>query len=547
MEDVPYLTCIKEYGGKEGRENLCARGCCGVANRGYGIKTYAECLKIAEQKGYNESYIQWYGGLTNERECSLKFATQDRGCCVTDTCSYTTRGNCQGNFMKDTYCYQIPNCYVQKHFKLGCGVVDGDEQKICWFDNLGNQEECIDECDYPAFVCSINNVEGYKLKQGEKGYNWSKGQEHPTRVNSSHVIQVFGVYCKSTTCNLNDAKGSQELKWEKRELKIKPKKPSSLISGHSICYNFYTIDSEVDKEEKISFNGHYFPARSTGLQNQIIRCVNGEVILEGLGVDRKNLCFEAEGVSTYVDVNDFEKCLNPRCGGGKNEIADFIYDYFVAGWHLGGGVWSWVFAGPAKLLGGGDCSLRECEKAKFANRDESLCMWRSEVRGISQLDTACVPRYPPGTKEYCRKCRDTGDHIFNFCERPEAYALGDCNWEPYGMMEKIVYSSFYGLALFLTTFFGYLLYADLIDCVSECIGAGVGFIGCYISCVPKKVVSYTWGFVKVAVEGSGSMGYSLLRWVWEAATNVKKGKLPPPPPSNEIEKGEKVPPTIEIG
>jgi hypothetical protein len=505
MEDVPYKTCIKEYGGKEDMGNLCARGCCGVANRSYGIKTYAECLKIAEQKGYNKSYIQWYGGLTNERECSLKFDLQERGCCVTDTCSYTTKGDCQGEFVRNTYCYQITKCYVQEHFKLGCGVMDGDEQKICWFDNLGNQEECIDKCDYPAFVCSINNVEGYKLKQGEKGYNWSKG--NATQVNSNKVIQVFGVYCKSTTCDLSDAKGSQKLRWEKgelkigklkigklkirelkiRELKIEPEKLSSLLSGHSICYNFYTIDSKKDKEGAISFNGHDFPARSTGLQNQIIRCVNGEVILEGLGVDRKNLCFEAEDVSTYVEENKYELCFEPRCGG--EGVWDTIYDFFAAGFHGSMGLWSLPVMGVAKGLGGdkvGSCTEKVCEEKKFLN-GESYC----EFNTYALIDSACVPRYPPGTKDYCRKCRDTGDHIFNFCERSEAYALGDCMWEPYSSLDKIMEGFITYILLFLSIWYGLIWLAALIDSISEC--GGLGIIFCFV----KNLFVYTKHWISI--------------------------------------------------
>jgi len=488
-ENVPRYTCIQEYKGSEDTKNLCVRGCCGVAGRGYGIKTYAECLNIAQEKGYDESYIEWYGGLTDERECSLKFSKEDVGCCV-PSCKFVTRRECQGDFYKDTYCSQLSGlCYVQHHFKLGCGVMPGDEDKICWFDNLGNQEECIHTCEYPAFTCAINNVQGYILKDKEIGYNWSKGKE-PTLVKSNQLIQVFGVYCKSTSCDLSGSKGRQKLEWDgRRELKISFEPPPSknLLSGHSICYNFYGRNTTPVENNK-------FPERSTGLQNQILRCVNGEVILEGLGVDRKVLCFEANNFSTYVEENKYEKCINPRCGG--EGAADVIHDFFMAGVRgtYGVGFYGLPFAMLAKAIGGKDvgiCSKDECDKNRGSfHSGESYCVWRSEVRG-PHLDTACVPRYPPGTTELCGKCRSTGDNIFNFCEKSEAFALGNCEFNPYSPMEGSLQFFLTFWLLTLSMWFGLIPIAAVIDAIIEC---GVpGFIGC----TPGKIIQHTKNLVVI--------------------------------------------------
>jgi len=520
-ENVPYKTCIEEFNGKEDMQNLCAKGCCGVANRKVGVVTYAECLATAEKRGFDESYIQWYGGLTNERECSLKFAGKDRGCCVSTTCKYTTREECQAEFFENTFCYQVDKCYVKSKFKLGCGVMSGDEDKICWFDNLGNQEECIDTCDYPAYTCAINNVEGYKLKKlggiEEKGYNWSSGTY--TKVESGE-IQVFGVYCKSTSCDLSGSRGSQKLKWEElerewlelwgkggvfvkenKQLKIEFKSPpNSLLSGHSICYNFYTVGDKKDDTWKD------FPARSTGLQNQILRCVNGEVVLEGLGVDRKLLCFEGEGFSTFVEENKYEKCFNPRCGG--EGAWDIIYDFFVAGVHATRiGFWGYVPAGIAKAFGKdkvGSCTPNACEEEKFSN-GESVCIFKRET----PIDSACVPRYPPGTTEYCNKCRDTGDYIFNFCEEEEAYALGDCGFEKYDLVEQGLHLFITFILLFFSIWFGLIPIAAIWDC-------GITNIPCW----PVTIVAYSIELFTSLRDIIKLIWYEVL-WVFE----VIKSKL----------------------
>ncbi|MEM2707915.1 MAG: hypothetical protein QXQ30_02490, partial [Candidatus Pacearchaeota archaeon] len=143
QHNVPYKTCIEEFGGKEGSQQTCALGCCGIAGRAYGIKTREECNRLAANKGYNISYVEFYEGLTNERECALKFSGKDRGCCVSQTgaCSYGYREECLGTFYENVFCSDIDACAVISHFKLDCGKMNGDEDKICWFDNVGNQEE----------------------------------------------------------------------------------------------------------------------------------------------------------------------------------------------------------------------------------------------------------------------------------------------------------------------------------------------------------------------------------------------------------------------
>ncbi|MEM2933154.1 MAG: hypothetical protein QW622_03045, partial [Candidatus Pacearchaeota archaeon] len=165
MANMPYRTCIEEINGTPATPEAeqCVKGCCGVANRMIGITTLAKCKAIATERGFptdpDAGYLQWYGGLENERECALKFAGLERGCCFlgAGNCVYGYRKECSGTFFpgSDVYCSKIPECNVKSHFKLGCGKMPGDEDKIFWFDSAGNQEDLNRSCTVPQYVCMI--------------------------------------------------------------------------------------------------------------------------------------------------------------------------------------------------------------------------------------------------------------------------------------------------------------------------------------------------------------------------------------------------------
>jgi len=493
QENVPYKTCIEELNGNPATQGApqCNVGCCGIAGRSYGIMTEAECKKLASEKGFDVSYVEFYGGLTDERECSLKFAGKDRGCCVLGAgdCSYGYREECGANFFKDTYCYQILECNVQSHFKLGCGIMNGDENKICWFDSSGNQEECIESCDYPAYICEVNNQDGYKLRQGEVGYFDNDGNgkiDAGDNYTEGDELPIFAPYCKSTTCYLEDANGSQILKWENGGLKIEWKNPpTQLPSGHSICYNFYTVeDKSSDLWKK---DGIEFPARSTGLQNQILRCINGRIEIDRLGPDRNLLCFEnKQEISTYTEENKWQEC--GKCGKGGNGIVETIGDFFRAGQQ--------GMVGFGSILGalGEECTPDACKNYGSFQNGESYCVWRSETEGshgygfgFYPIDTACMPRYPPGRTDTCSHCGNLGDPLFDFCEKQEAYAIGDCQLQPYGQVKGILLYLFYAYMITWSTKFNLIPWYTMIDSLLICIAeAGPGFWACW----PGK-----WGYL----------------------------------------------------
>jgi hypothetical protein len=138
-------------------------------------------------------------------------------------------------------------------------------------------------------------------------------------------------------------------------------------------------------------------------------------------------------------------------------------------------------------LGGARCTEDSCESEKFSN-GESYCVWRSEtgasgLRGKilthtmwSPADAACVPRYPPGTG--CGGCGGTGDN--DACDEPEAWAVGNCIFEPMSGGEKFARGSYDTIFdLFPATRFNLIPYSAALWSVAVCSAAGLAFLACF--------------------------------------------------------------------
>ncbi|MEM4318479.1 MAG: hypothetical protein QW244_01450 [Candidatus Pacearchaeota archaeon] len=507
QESIPYQACI-EQGGSEGQIYECKIGCCGVAGKGLGLKTMQECKQEAEKVGAGSNF-DFDESIEDERACDLKYSGSERGCCFLGfgDCVYTTKQQCAAPFYTGQFCSSIKECNLKTHFQQKCGILDGDKNKLCWFDSAGNQEDCVIDCGYPAYICDICNKESCKDEKNAREVS-----------RSMH-------YCKSTKCDLSNAKGSQELKWEGGSMKIKWKKPPKvLLNGESICYNFYTGQARAGGAETFD-NG--FPRRSTGLENQILRCNLGNIEIDRLGPDRNKLCFEkTETHTTYTEKNKVMNCM--KCGKPKTKIDKYDeemqklqeelqeklekgeitpdqvnkqleekmeemdlewYDYiglFVASkpdmlgdyYSIGEIGIPGLATAKAELfyaLGGSKCTKDFCESEKFEN-GESYCVWHSETSGGSEaarvlwspIDAACVPRYPQG--EYgCGSCGGSGD-TYDKCEADEAWALGNCIFESKSAGEKTLFGALHTVEFFVPTKLNLLLWYTFIEALLTCGG-----------------------------------------------------------------------------
>jgi hypothetical protein len=165
-------------------------------------------------------------------------------------------------------------------------------------------------------------------------------------------------------------------------------------------------------------------------------CNYGRLEVFGTGTDRKKLCFDAEDkISAYVlpdtIVPDYSLCF--KCGEGT-AVLDYIGDMFRGGKRV---FWSFGYGDLVATLAN-ECTPEACENIQKFPNGQSWCVHHSVVSGWNplghhtEIDTACVPRYPPGTTEFCGKCeKGGGDAVYNMCEEKEAYAMGNCMYNEY--------------------------------------------------------------------------------------------------------------------
>ena len=498
--NVGKSTCILKDGvfTLDTNPAACNDGCCGIANRSYGIQTEKWCNDKAADIGYDTSYVEFLGGMTDEKQCDDHFSTQDRGCCVAGTlqCNYESRSECGGGFYKDTYCYQLPDCEVQHHFKRGCGTMPGDKFKVCFFDSAGNQEECPLTCNYPAEMCkTCNNADGCKCENGNCEVLKSAGSSDLVKRGYSVKPSDYGgdvvAYCGSTKCSITDKGGNslkdQNLTWENGLLHVnKHTLTPTLSNSHSVCYNFYTsadknVDSFMDNMNKMR-DITIMQGRSTGLQNGKLVCEMGEIKYSGFGTERKNLCRnDDQSIVGIKFTNHYENCS--KCGeisGFAGGTRDFIGELFGGGSLVVAGFGS-IIASLAEQCNADTChALGDCEFHSKVNL----------YHGGRTLDHACFPKYPPGSIDMCGYCGKGGDALWNQCEKQECYSYGNCQWKPDNLVWGSIKYLVTAYTLTYVTKFNYIPWYTLIDSAlcstgvmtSACVISGGTFTTCANAC-----------------------------------------------------------------
>lgn len=454
---------------------LCEKGCCQIPNTIIGRVCMNLPLYVCKEVSRRDGGVYEFKEGTSSDECYDICGAEKLGCCVIGggECSYGIRGECEGTFYEGLYCYQVgsPQCVVEHHAYEACCsplTVRGGEIKraICSFDSAGNQEETLRECPYPEAKCEICNKEAC--------LDWNKS-----------TVDFGKPYCKDRSCYLEEeALGSQELE-EITSNRVKFKKinaPEKLLHGQSICYNFFSHYQKGTSTLELN-------DRSTGLQNQIIRCVEGELENHGLGTNRKDLCVQV-GPTAKTFSNNWEKCRECATASG---MWNAIQDAFLA---IPDGCWRILF--PLKLPLN-YCTKETCEalgKVRIDGVTEQICWYNYDTwertrlgkieRGIGKMKGvgSCDPIYPPGTTTQCAECGGGGDFMYNVCDKAECYSLGNCQTESLGTL-RAFWHNFYGR--FIPAFMASRIsLAPGADCVAEAIyqcGIGPQTPACYGKCL----------------------------------------------------------------
>jgi len=383
----------------------CKPGCCILAQ---GVKAEVlqlrQCEALAKTLGYDSKQIEFKDNIVSQIECKKQGSPSDLGCCVLGggDCKYSPRASCtslNGNFIPlagDQYCSNIAQCALTAKSYKDCGKLPGTETDIYNFDSQGNQEGLNESCDYPLKLCTKDSITGT-------------------------------AYCKSTICTISGSKGGQEIiANDAPKVKQTDIEGQTLLTGNSVCYNFYTSYNDKDRMKD----------RSTGLQNQVLHCSFGKIDIEGLGADRQKICLPPDPKTTQVRfaafhanvrANNWQNCAkcgsSDKLGGFGNDVGDFLGQSSTG--FPNGKMWEKIF--------GDYCDADKC-------KNSGDCIWHQDLPKIlgSVAVGSCDPIYPPGlSQSQCNNCGDGGDAIWNECTEAECYSLGDCKFQKANAWNKV--------------------------------------------------------------------------------------------------------------
>ena len=426
--NIPQFSCQYERAKWDERPleevEACQTGGCNIGNVICEVLQKKVCEDKAKQSGFPLSEVKFTAGLT-ELEVKKQCIASGRGTCELGggACEYTTADVCankNGKFNQNILPSQVSACGISDaQERKGCGILPGDENKVFWFNDQGAQEALVQDCGYPQAFCKEEVVQGQKT-----------------------------AVCKSTACEFT----LKEEDSEGRKGRVK------LLSGTSICYNFNT-----------DING-----RSTGLQHQILHCVNGNISVEGLGPDRNKRCVDDFGkkkldlgATARVVDNLWQKCR--ECGSANGNLVGKLGSAGLLASMAGGFVsdgkgtkqqdFSKIFLGLS-LLGGdenriGDTfqimpltvppgpwinnligsacgekgGLKTIGFVEDVASEFGFCKYESGLTGLGFAlggIGSAVPKVAPGNTQQCNSCGGGGDALWNVCDPTECNALGDC-------------------------------------------------------------------------------------------------------------------------
>ena len=124
----------------------CRTGCCQIGNQ-CSIQTERSCQLLTNRYPFLQGQDTFDETITDESFCVNQCRTSDEGCCVQgETCTYTTRAQCTGEFNNGRYCSDTDlACGAQARDHKSC--VEGSDD-VYWFDSSSNREGIAEDCDY---------------------------------------------------------------------------------------------------------------------------------------------------------------------------------------------------------------------------------------------------------------------------------------------------------------------------------------------------------------------------------------------------------------
>ncbi|UCD21095.1 MAG: hypothetical protein JSW08_00925 [archaeon] len=445
-----------------------------------------------------ESYTSCRARCQTETYANCR--SKSKGCCkVSDGCYYVNFEQCADmggtveDFFKGVQCSEVVGCDNVGEQRISCGQYElGDENKICLYDNRGQQERCAPESGLGInFTNGLGDEINYNSCNFAEGYICKICKEESCNLlsdddTSDEVAKTYP-YCKQVSCNNIDLEGSQEIEvidakfWgfetNKRIVTKVNDEPFSLRHGEQKCYNYYGSFERGEGKEDIARMGD----RSTGLQNQYLECEEGELKVFGMGLDRNTLCQPAVSESGYgyakEKANVWQNCTS--CGRQNSLVIEWIGDVFRPFWPTG-----YLLSISLGSLISDRCNRDTCMEA-------GDCMYVVDWHGVFPGTEYgnCVPVYPPGVTNWeAGKCGEGGDDLWNVCDAGECYSLGN-----YQFQKNFWLSAGTGVLTFYPTTVLERLNLIPVECAVQALHSTAipgGYLAEYGRCFTKKYSKY---------------------------------------------------------
>lgn len=341
----------------------CRIGCCNVKDTFCNLEQRKVCIKDRANGDVNA----FVSSITDRVSCDNSCRGADLGCFKADdgTCRYGIRQNfgSDGAFYAGSACSDVTGCFVQSRVYKSCGngLENNDYINVYYYDSQRNREEIAATCNYPDEICFDADKVG--------------GQD----------AKCVTTKCVESCYNCN---------------------PQEFRTGESVCSNV--------------LGGHFLnDHRSTGLNNYIFRCQNGQILPDTRDLSRDLRCTQELGGDGRVHArwvsNSYKDCAN--CGEGSDAITDWAGFVPVIGPPVAAGALFGLGESCARLHG----ISTKCD-------DRGDCTYDKDF--IWPPIGSCNPKYPPGTTSKCGECGKGGDAATNVCSKQECNSLGDCQFEP---------------------------------------------------------------------------------------------------------------------
>ncbi len=349
-DNTPQLVCNANKGTwSETNPPQCELGCCILGDQAAFV-TLVRCKKLSSFLGLKTNYNK---GITNEVQCVLSAASQEKGACVYDfeferICKFTTRVECDKGIGEEE---------KKGEFFVG---------KLCSAEELGTkcgpttQTTCIPGKDEVYFVDSCGNpaniYDSGKINDNDYWSNVKNKLEScsPNSANGDSATcgscnYLLGSYCRRADKDTASARYGDNIC---ADLNCKStENGKSYKHGESWCV--YNDKGETGKG--INTVGSRFFKHI---------CINGEEVLEQCADFRQEECIE-DKIETSLGAFSQAACR-------VNRWQDCVFQ-------------------DSKL---------DCE-----NTDRRDCLWKEGVKlfikrpeGSSEPGGACIPKNPPGLR-----------------------------------------------------------------------------------------------------------------------------------------------------